>query len=46
MVFVLHTHRFGPMSAGCNIGDMYVVTADRFGNLSRHAPLETYRLPA
>lgn len=46
MVFVLHTQWLEPMSAGCNIGDMYVVTADGFENLSRHTPLETYRVPA
>ncbi|MBT9386117.1 Xaa-Pro peptidase family protein [Pseudooceanicola sp. CBS1P-1] len=46
MVFVLHTQWLEPQSAGCNIGDMYVVTADGFENLSRHTPLETYRVPA
>lgn len=46
MVFVLHTQWLEPMSAGCNIGDMYVVTAGGFENLSRHTPLETYRVAA
>lgn len=46
MVFVMHTQWLEPMSAGCNIGDMYVVTADGFENLSRHTPLETHRIPA
>ena len=32
-------------SAGCNIGDLYVVTTDGFENLSRHTPLETHRIP-
>jgi len=44
MVFVLHTQWLEPQSAGCNIGDMYVVTADGFENLSRHTPLETHRI--
>ncbi|NVO28159.1 aminopeptidase P family protein [Donghicola sp. C2-DW-16] len=46
MVFVLHTQWLEPQSAGCNIGDMYVVTADGFENLSRHTPLDTHRVPA
>jgi Xaa-Pro aminopeptidase len=46
MVFVLHAQWLEPMSAGCNVGDMYLVTADGFENLSRHTPLETYRVPA
>lgn len=46
MVFVMHTQWLEPMSAGCNIGDMYVVTAEGFENLSRHTPLETHRIPA
>lgn len=46
MVFVLHTQWLEPQSAGCNIGDMYVVTADGFENLSRHTPLETHRIAA
>lgn len=45
MVFVLHTQWLEAQSAGCNIGDCYVVTADGFENLSRHTPLETYRVP-
>lgn len=32
--------------AGCNVGDMYVVTKDGFENLSRHTPLETHRIAA
>jgi Xaa-Pro aminopeptidase len=46
MVFVLHAQWLEPMSAGCNVGDMYLVTADGFENLSRHTPLETHRIPA
>ena len=38
MVFVLHTQWLEAQSAGCNIGDCYVVTADGFENLSRHTP--------
>lgn len=44
MVFVLHTQWLEPLSAGCNVGDMYVVTKDGFENLSRHTPLETHRI--
>ena len=40
MVFVLHTQWLEPQSAGCNVGDMYLVTSDGFENLSRHTPLE------
>lgn len=43
MVFVLHTQWLEPLSAGCNIGDLYVVTDDGFENLSRHTPLEVFR---
>ncbi|TQX85169.1 MULTISPECIES: M24 family metallopeptidase [Rhizobium] len=46
MVFVLHTQWLEPLSAGCNIGDMYAVTKDGFENLSRHTPLETHRIAA
>ncbi|MGO7211042.1 M24 family metallopeptidase [Rhizobium ruizarguesonis] len=46
MVFVLHTQWLEPLSAGCNIGDMYVVTKDGFENLSRHTPLEPHRIAA
>ena len=46
MIFVLHTQWLEPMSAGCNIGDLYLVTADGFENLSRHTPLETHRVAA
>jgi hypothetical protein len=35
MVFVLHTQWLEPLSAGCNVGDMYVVTGDGYENLSR-----------
>lgn len=44
MIFVLHTQWLEPMSAGCNVGDLYLVTADGFENLSRHTPLETHRV--
>ena len=46
MVFVLHAQWLEAQSAGCNVGDLYVVTADGFENLSRHTPLETFRVPA
>ena len=46
MIFVLHTQWLEAQSAGCNIGDCYVVTADGFENLSRHTPLDTYRVAA
>ena len=46
MIFVLHTQYLEPLSAGCNIGDCYLVTADGFENLSRHTPLETHRVAA
>ncbi|PKA42959.1 Xaa-Pro peptidase family protein [Rhizobium sullae] len=46
MVFVLHTQWLEPLSAGCNIGDLYVVTKDGFENLSRHTPLEIFRVAA
>ncbi|MCB1486156.1 MAG: aminopeptidase P family protein [Bauldia sp.] len=46
MVFVLHAQWLEAQSAGCNIGDCYLVTADGFENLSRHTPLETFRVPA
>jgi Xaa-Pro aminopeptidase len=44
MVFVLHTQWLEAQSAGCNVGDLYVVTSDGFENLSRETPLETYRV--
>ena len=46
MIFVLHTQYLEPLSAGANIGDCYLVTADGFENLSRHTPLETHRVAA
>lgn len=46
MIFVLHTQWLEPQSAGCNVGDMYLVTADGFENLSRHTLLDTHRVPA
>lgn len=46
MVFVLHTQWLEPQSAGCNVGDLYVVTADGFENLSCHTPLEPHRVRA
>jgi Xaa-Pro aminopeptidase len=46
MIFVLHTQYLKPLSAGANIGDCYLVTADGFENLSRHTPLETHRVSA
>ena len=44
MVFVLHTQWLEPLSAGCNVGDLYVVTVDGFENLSCHTPLEPHRI--
>ncbi len=44
MVFVLHTQWLEPQSAGCNLGDLYRVTSDGYENLSRHTPLDTYRV--
>jgi Xaa-Pro aminopeptidase len=46
MVFVLHAQWLEAQSAGCNIGDCYLVTRDGFENLSRHTPLETHRVVA
>ena len=46
MVFVLHAQWLEAQSAGCNVGDLYVVTADGFENLSRHTPLDTFRVKA
>jgi Xaa-Pro aminopeptidase len=46
MIFVLHTQWLEAQSAGCNIGDLYLVTSDGFENLSRHTPLQTHRVPA
>lgn len=46
MVFVLHTQWLEPLSAGCNVGDLYVVTADGFENLSCHTPLQPHRVMA
>jgi len=46
MVFVLHAQWLEPQVAGCNVGDCYVVTADGFENLSRHTPLEAFRVAA
>ncbi|WP_293864663.1 Xaa-Pro peptidase family protein [uncultured Alsobacter sp.] len=44
MVFVLHTQWVEPLVAGCNVGDLYVVTKDGFENLSRHTPLDLHRV--
>lgn len=46
MVFVLHAQWLEAQSAGCNVGDLYLVTADGFENLSRNTPLETFRVSA
>ncbi len=46
MVFVLHAQWLEAQSAGCNVGDLYVVTETGFENLSRHTPLETFRVSA
>ncbi|MDQ8022301.1 MAG: Xaa-Pro peptidase family protein [Moraxellaceae bacterium] len=45
MVFVLHTQWLEPLSAGCNVGDCYLVTRDGYENLSCHTPLEAFRVP-
>lgn len=44
MVFVLHAQWLEPLSAGCNVGDCYAVTADGVENLSCHTPLEPHRI--
>ena len=44
MIFVPHTQWLERMSAGWNIGDLCLVTADGIENLSRHTPLETHRV--
>ena len=46
MVFVLHAQWLDPLVAGCNVGDLYVVTHDGAENLSCHTPLEPFRIPA
>jgi Xaa-Pro aminopeptidase len=46
MVFVLHTQWIEPLVAGCNVGDCYVVTADGYENMTRHTPLDPFRVPA
>jgi Xaa-Pro aminopeptidase len=46
MVFVLHTQWIEPLVAGCNVGDCYVVTADGYENMTRHTPLDAFRVPA
>ncbi|MDR3485625.1 MAG: Xaa-Pro peptidase family protein [Bradyrhizobium sp.] len=46
MIFVLHTQWMEPLAAGCNVGDCYLATADGFENLTRHTPLEPFRVPA
>jgi Xaa-Pro aminopeptidase len=46
MVFVLHTQWLEPLSAGCNVGDCYVVTADGCENLSCHTSLDVHRVAA
>ena len=46
MVFVLHAQWLDPMVAGCNVGNLYVVTNDGVENLSCHTPLETHRIPS
>lgn len=45
MVFVLHAQWVDPLVAGCNVGDLYVVTDDGFENLSCHTELEPFRAP-
>ena len=46
MVFVLHAQWLDPMVAGCNVGDLYVVTDDGAENLSCHTPLDPFRVSA
>jgi Xaa-Pro aminopeptidase len=44
MVFVLHTQWVEPLSAGCNVGDLYAVTAEGFEKLSNNTPLDLHRV--
>jgi Xaa-Pro aminopeptidase len=44
MAFVLHAQWLNPLSDGANIGDCYLITEDGYENLSRHTPLETFRV--
>ena len=44
MVFVLHAQWLDPLVAGCNVGDLYLVTDDGAENLSCHTPLEPFRV--
>lgn len=45
MGFVIPPQQLEPLPAGCNIGGIHVVTADRVEDLSRHTPLEIDRVP-
>lgn len=44
MIFVLHTQWLEPQSAGCNVGDLYVVTPEGFENLGCDTALEPHRV--
>lgn len=46
MVFVLHPQWLEPLSAGCNIGDCYVITADGFEKLTSKTSAMPFRVPA
>lgn len=44
MVFVLHPQWLEPLSAGCNIGNCYAITADGAENLSSRTSAVPYRV--
>lgn len=46
MVFVLHPQWLEPLSAGCNIGDCYAITADGYERLTSKTSVEPFRVPA
>jgi Xaa-Pro aminopeptidase len=46
MILGLKAQWIEPLSAGCNLGECYVVTADGFENMTRHTPIETFRVSA
>ena len=46
MILGLKAQWIEPLSAGCNLGECYVVTADGFENMTRDTPIETFRVSA
>lgn len=46
MVFVLHPQWLEPLSAGCNIGDCYAITADGYEKLTSSTSAAPHRVPA